>query len=99
MAERPISIAEKEEKNGTLPDELLNTPSISYMSELLEGMRNDIHEVSIKLGWIVSSVRAAYAHNTIVVEDVDTDELLQRINNLEKQALQVGDTLIADYDN
>ena len=97
MAERPKTAAQIAEENN----ELLDTGRINDLSERTANLNARIREINSRLGWIIMYVKSAY--NRTSVDDLDIDEnLLQEINDkldeINSQALKIGDTLVADYD-
>ena len=97
MAEKPKTAAQIAEENN----ELLDTGRINDLSERAANLNARIREINSRLGWIIMYVKSAY--NRTSVDDLDIDEnLLQEINDkldeINSQALKIGDTLVADYD-
>lgn len=97
MAERPKTAAEIAEGKN----ELLDTGRINNLSERVANLNARIRDINSRLGWIIMYVKSAY--NRTTVGDLDIDEnLLQEINTkldkINSEALKIGDTLVADYD-
>lgn len=71
-------------------DDACNTRiTIACLEREIEGLRNDLHEISRKIPWILSAVKAN------IGDEDKAQQLLRVVQELEETALKVGDTLDA----